>query len=151
MFKLLLFQGTLIGAIVGLISSMYVVFRNQSAIASGEIRFETKPVTVEGCLYEFSNVSTSQSGSFIPSEESFELHRISYMFFSTFGTIITIFVALIVSFLFEDHNPLTVDPKLLAPFLRRFFYNPAKHNCNGKTTVTHEFTIKNDNKELSDE
>lgn len=141
------------GAIVGLISSMYVVFRNQSAIASGEIRFETKPVTVEGCLYEFANVSTPQfhSGNFTTSEESFELHRISYMYFSIFGTIITIVVAFIVSFLFEDYNPLTVDPKLLAPFLRKFFYNPAKNNFDGKTIVTHEFTIKDDNKELSDE
>lgn len=141
----------MIGAVVGLISSMYVVFRNQRAIASGDIRFETKPVSIEGCLYEFGNVSTPLTGSLIPSDESFELHRISYMFFSIFGTIITIVVAFIVSFLIEDHNPLTVDPKLLAPFLRKFFYNPATNNCNGKTTVTHEFTIKDDNKELSDE
>jgi insulin-like growth factor 2 mRNA-binding protein 1 len=49
----IVFQGALIGGVAGLCFMSWVCLGTQAAIAAGEIRFETKPVSVEGCTYDF--------------------------------------------------------------------------------------------------
>lgn len=46
-------NSVLIGAITSLLTMCWITFNTQKAIAMGEIKFQTKPVTTEGCLYTF--------------------------------------------------------------------------------------------------
>lgn len=54
MFKLSLFQSVLTGCITAALTMAYVAIRSQIDSAMGLLKFPTKPVSVEGCSYEFS-------------------------------------------------------------------------------------------------
>lgn len=43
----------------------------------------------------------------------------SYLWYCLIGTFVALFVGLVVSFLTKPQNPHDIDPKLLAPFVRR--------------------------------
>lgn len=49
----IVFQGALIGGVACLSFMSWVCLGTQAALAAGEITFETKPVSVEGCTYDF--------------------------------------------------------------------------------------------------
>lgn len=44
----------------------------------------------------------------------------SYLWYCLIGTFVALFVGLLVSFITKPTNPKDVDPRLLAPFVRRF-------------------------------
>nr|CAH7758366.1 unnamed protein product [Callosobruchus chinensis] len=52
--------------------------------------------------------------------EDASIYRISYLWYTLVGVTLAIFVGLIVSFLTTLQNSSEVDPKLLAPFIRKF-------------------------------
>jgi hypothetical protein len=49
----IVFQGAMIGGVACLGFMSWVCLGTQTALAAGEIIFETKPVSVEGCTYDF--------------------------------------------------------------------------------------------------
>lgn len=122
--------GALAGGGVGLASMAWLCFKAQTAIASGELTFKPKPVDTHGCSYTFmpSNpmnmlaINETTSPILIVDEiieSPFAIYHISYMWYTLFGALITIFVGLIVSFVTGANNPRKIDSKLLAPFVRR--------------------------------
>lgn len=122
---------------------MYIAINAQAAVKSGEIVFETKPVSVEGCTYEFSQQNTT-----LPTSQDdslgFQLYHISYLYFSVLGTLITIIVSTIVSMFMGFRNPTEIEPKLLAPCLRKYFKRKQEYEIvKEKYTVTHEFIEQN--------
>lgn len=50
----------------------------------------------------------------------FQLYRISYLYFTLFGALMTIVVALLTSLLLRESDVDAVDPRLLTPFVRRW-------------------------------
>ena len=50
-------QGAFIGGIGGLGFMAWITLGTQAAIASGDISFQTKPLSIDGCTYEFSTSS----------------------------------------------------------------------------------------------
>jgi hypothetical protein len=50
---LTVFQGAMIGGVACLGFMSWVCLGTQAAIAAGDITFETKPISVEGCTYDF--------------------------------------------------------------------------------------------------
>lgn len=53
----------------------------------------------------------------------FEIHRISYLYYLPMGAIITILSSFIMSFIVGFEDPNNVDPRLLAPCIRKYFNN----------------------------
>lgn len=100
---------------------MYIAINAQAAVRSGELTFETKPVSVEGCDYEFTNSQINKTLHSNENSNGFQLHHISYLYFSVLGTLITIGISIIVSMLMGFRDPAEIDPKLLAPCLRKYF------------------------------
>lgn len=47
------------------------------------------------------------------------IYRMSYLWYCLIGTLVALIVGLIVSFMTKPLNPKDVDPKLLAPFVRK--------------------------------
>lgn len=55
-------------------------------------------------------------------DPEFEIYHISYLWYTFVGAAITIIIAVIVSFLFGANKPKDMNPKLLAPFVRRMIW-----------------------------
>lgn len=53
-------------------------------------------------------------------DPNFAIYRISYMWYTLLGALITIAVAAIVSFITGFNNPREMDAKLFAPFIRKW-------------------------------
>ncbi|XP_065080208.1 sodium-coupled monocarboxylate transporter 1-like isoform X2 [Ochlerotatus camptorhynchus] len=109
--------GALYGGITGFLSMCYLCFRSQASLATGEIIYSTKDVNVSGCSYQFTNTS-KPAPTFDDMEKS--LHHISYQYFTLFGTIVSCTVGSLVSIIRGSYDREPIDPKLVAPFIRRF-------------------------------
>lgn len=112
----------------------------QTSSQDGELVFETKPVSTEGCTYEYyrnqPNVTLKET-----SDEEFHLHHISYLYYSVLGTIITIVIAFIISLFVGFKNSSDIDSKLLAPCIRNYFLKPDFEMSVKNVSVKHEFNI----------
>ncbi|XP_037955495.1 sodium-coupled monocarboxylate transporter 1-like [Teleopsis dalmanni] len=118
-------NSALTGGIVGVISMSWISLNAQWAIASGAIRYETKPLTVDHCDYRFNmteafsyanatNISSAK-------DDIFPLYRISYMWYTCIGATITIIISIISSSFFGTNDLKKVDPILLTPCIRKYF------------------------------
>ncbi|XP_012224852.1 sodium-coupled monocarboxylate transporter 1-like [Linepithema humile] len=119
-------KGALVGGLAGLSFMGWFVFSVQAAIAEGKITFDTKPVTTEGCTYSFpqvENLLSSASPVTIiddsSGEEPWALYRLSYLWHTLVGAIVTIGVGLIVT-LITSQDVKKLDPMLIAPFMRKY-------------------------------
>lgn len=111
-------KGTFYGAIIASLVLVYIVVRSQLDIAAGLINLDTKITSTEGCTYNFTAVQ-SLTASSVETEKSF--HHISYLYYMPLGATITCISAFILSFFFGFEDPSNVNPKLLAPFIRKYF------------------------------
>lgn len=60
--------------------------------------------------------------SYPRADPDFEIYHISYLWYTLVGAAVTIVVALIVSFISGANKPKDMNPKLLAPFVRRMIW-----------------------------
>ncbi|XP_035777396.1 sodium-coupled monocarboxylate transporter 1-like [Anopheles albimanus] len=121
--------GAIVGGTVGLVVMIWICLKAQMAIATGELAFEQKPVETQGCSYHFIasepmsmlaiNATALPPIDVTSIEPGFELYRISYLWYTTLGALITIVIAVIVSFLVGANNPDEMNPNLFSPFIQR--------------------------------
>ncbi|XP_036149264.1 sodium-coupled monocarboxylate transporter 1 isoform X2 [Monomorium pharaonis] len=125
-------KGALIGGIAGLSFMGWLGLSAEAAITSGKIKFDMKPVTTEGCTYSFPQVenlllSVPPDKSILDDveEEPWALYRISYLWYTITGALVTMGVGLIVTLITsEDVDKL--DPMLVAPFVRKYLKTSKK-------------------------
>ncbi|EFN84448.1 Sodium-coupled monocarboxylate transporter 1 [Harpegnathos saltator] len=120
-------RGALVGGLAGLGFMGWLGLSAGAAIATGKIKFEEKPVTIEGCTYSFPQVenlllfvppdSTLNESS---AEEPWVVFRLSYLWYTTIGVLVTMSISLIVT-LVTSQDIEKLDPMLLAPFMRKYF------------------------------
>ena len=148
-------KATLLGAIIASTSMLILVIKAQAEIALGNIKFQTKPLSVDGCTYNFTIDASSSNVTDIPfSYENKEKHiyEISYLYYSSLGSLIVIVSAFLLSFIFGFQDPSQVDQRLLAPFLRKYFSSSSKtqyKEANGKEAIIHNFEMKETNKNIT--
>ncbi|XP_043948331.1 sodium-coupled monocarboxylate transporter 2 isoform X1 [Drosophila biarmipes] len=106
----------------------YIVVRAQIAIFTGDLTFPTKPVSVEDCDYTFDlpenwNATTTAT----PIESSSQgLHEISFLWYTAVGSVGTVLGSLLATLYFGRQDPRKVDPELISPVLRNFWYGKYK-------------------------
>ncbi|XP_069696484.1 sodium-coupled monocarboxylate transporter 1-like isoform X2 [Periplaneta americana] len=112
----------LFGGISAMAFMSWVSLGTQAALAAGDITFETKPLSVEGCSYDFVTPASIVINSTIEdsTKEVFVLYRISYLWYTLLGTVVSMTVGLVASFITGPKDPASVDPMLLSPVIRRF-------------------------------
>jgi solute carrier family 5 (sodium-coupled monocarboxylate transporter), member 8/12 len=149
-------RAVLYGAIVGCVSMMFVVFKAQAEIALGNMKFEYKPLSTDGCHYNFTlpensttlSTATEASTNHDNSSEK-HIYHISYLYYTVFGSMIVIVASIILSFIFGFQDANDVDPRLLAPFLRKYIgaktVKQQSNNVNGREMVKHSFETKENN------
>ncbi|XP_051172195.1 sodium-coupled monocarboxylate transporter 1-like [Leptopilina boulardi] len=115
-------KGALIGGVSGLGFMGWICLSAEAAIASGKIRFDEKPVSTEGCTYSFQeskNLLLLVPPETIMDSEPWTLYRLSYLWYTVLGAMVTMSVGLAISLISsEDINKL--DPMLMAPFIRKY-------------------------------
>ncbi|XP_043502912.1 sodium-coupled monocarboxylate transporter 1-like [Polistes fuscatus] len=128
-------KGALIGGLAGCGFMSWITLTAQAAIATGRMKFDEKPVSIKECTYSFPQVENlflltppetvlnEEDGNLFP--ELWALYRISYLWYTVIGTLVTLSIGLIVSIISsEDVDKL--DPMLLAPFIRKFLRSSNK-------------------------
>ncbi|XP_055705827.1 sodium-coupled monocarboxylate transporter 1 isoform X1 [Phlebotomus papatasi] len=127
----------LIGGIFGVLLMSWISLNAQWAIASGDLKFNTKPMSIDGCNYLFNYTSTIYTTQMPIDTESniMPLYRISYMWYTFLGAISTILVAFIINLVKGGNDPHLVDASLISPVIRNFYGTR-------QNTVKEEETIK---------
>ncbi|XP_037772457.1 sodium-coupled monocarboxylate transporter 1-like [Penaeus monodon] len=119
------------GAFTGLLTSLIFMFwiggGHQVARWNGQITFDRKVTSIEGCNFnETSSFSTISPESLVaeePVEEPLGIYRLSYMWYSATGCFTVITIGLLVSLLTGLQDVRTLDPRTLSPavfWFRRF-------------------------------
>ncbi|KAI9577558.1 hypothetical protein GQX74_005020 [Glossina fuscipes] len=135
-------NSALTGGIFGVMAMSWISLNAQWAIASGAIKYETKPLTVEHCNYDYGETLLDLNHNFTISragkEDIFPLYRISYMWYTALGALITILMSGVCGCVFGSNDPRKVDPTLLAPSIRKFFcYTENKFNAKVLLSKSH--------------
>ncbi|XP_028155851.1 sodium-coupled monocarboxylate transporter 1-like [Ostrinia nubilalis] len=117
--------GALVGGVSGLATMSWWCLTAQMAIARGRITHPHKDLTVSGCQYNFT-VSDAVPPSPDANDDVNPLLRVSYMWYTLAGAVVTICVGAAVSRLNRVRGKAYVPPapKLLAPQLRRLYREP---------------------------
>ncbi|GJQ70266.1 hypothetical protein Trydic_g22707 [Trypoxylus dichotomus] len=149
-------KGAFFGSTVGLVVMSWLTVKTQTAIASGNLYFPEKPVTTAGCHYQFTpKVSpalnlrlnpTINTTDIIHTDELYMLYRLSYLWYTLFGALVSILVALIVTYATKPLDPRDVDPMLLAPFVRKLITPRTFPNQPKTTEIIYAYRLDaNDN------
>nr|CAH7751225.1 unnamed protein product [Callosobruchus chinensis] len=139
-------KGAIFGATVATCLITLMCIGQQVAIANGTFEEKSKPTSIENCCCL--NVTKIGTKDVIPdSEPIFFLYRISYIWYSGFGFLITVILGLIGSVATGATNPKDIDEELLSPPLRDFLHSlsnstkeflniPLKQGSIGKKTIS---------------
>nr|XP_021207738.1 sodium-coupled monocarboxylate transporter 1 isoform X3 [Bombyx mori] len=106
----------LCGGIIGLLSAWWVTAQSQFAIAKGLMKYNEKIRFTNNCSYTFKSAvvhATESSSSEVPA-----LYRISYLWFTALGCIVTVTVACLVSL--RTSNKVKRDIRTFAPAIRKY-------------------------------
>lgn len=119
-------RAVLYGTILGCISTTLLVLKAQAEMARGSFNFGYKEMSVEGCSYNFttaeSNTTMLESSTvFLEVDDEKHFYQISYVYYTFFGSLIVVISSCLLSFIFGFQDPNEVDPKLMAPFMRKYF------------------------------
>ncbi|XP_058129110.1 sodium-coupled monocarboxylate transporter 1-like [Anopheles ziemanni] len=115
--------GALYGGIMGIVVMFYTCYMAQYGIASGSMKFETKPTSVDDCPYEFAYNTTAGNMEETLEHVGKSFYHMSYLYFTLFGTVVTCVAGTLISYFNKlregrDRQERTIDPKLLAPWIR---------------------------------
>ncbi|SPP78364.1 sodium-coupled monocarboxylate transporter 1 [Drosophila guanche] len=120
-------KGALLGGFSSLLVMAWMCVSAQRDLVTGNLVYQRKPYSTMGCNYTFAGeprhfASLPLDGAFsheVPSGP-FQLYRISYLYFTLFGALLTIVVALVTSLLLRETDLDAIDTRLLTPFVRRW-------------------------------
>ncbi|VEN34324.1 unnamed protein product [Callosobruchus maculatus] len=130
-------KGALAGSIVSLVSLSWLCYKAQSMISAATLTFKQKPLSTEECSYLFSSKIRNFTVTQHINEDA-SIYRISYLWYTLIGVILSISVGLIVSFLTTPQDSNKVDPKLLAPFIRKYIQS-RKYSQKSKDNIAAAF------------
>lgn len=117
--------GAIVGGLSGISAMSWIVIGSRSAIASGDLVYAVKPISVDGCLFNITGIDLKLPKA-ATSENVFPLYRLSIFYYTALGSITTVIVGLLVSFIAGPNRVEKVDRSLLTPVIHRFLpdYKP---------------------------
>ncbi|KAF6211056.1 hypothetical protein GE061_014169 [Apolygus lucorum] len=128
------------GALAGGLSSVVLVAAlsgfSQSAQAQGRIKYPMKPMSTEGCDSAI-NFTLPIEHIVYPEQNVLWVIKLSYLYYAAIGTITTMIVGNVVSYLTGPDDVASTNPDLLAPCIRKFI-KPKKSGPSESNKVNHE-------------
>ncbi|KAM8705530.1 hypothetical protein ACLKA7_009912 [Drosophila subpalustris] len=118
-------KSALVGAFCSFVFMTWLCLNAQMAINSGELHYETKPTSVEGCQYHFELPPVTPANATITEPASLsifqEIYHISFMCYTFFSSAVGVISAYLSGFVFGFREHEDIDVELLAPCVRRFY------------------------------
>lgn len=105
-------KGALFGACLGIVTITWTGIGTQIAVANGYRATEPKFTSIDGCVC---NSSEPLVESIITKDEVFVLYRLSYLWYSAFGFLVTVVTGLAASLLTNPQDPCRLHPDLISP------------------------------------
>ncbi|KYQ47116.1 Sodium-coupled monocarboxylate transporter 1 [Trachymyrmex zeteki] len=135
-------MGALVGAVVSLNLVAWISFGTQAAISDGSIYFPIKPVSVDGCT-ESLRITAGNLTTIVETavrEQPFFLYRMSYLWYTWVGFLITILVGLLVSWFTGPSKYSRADKRLFTPIIHGLLRSrdPQKVNEAELTKMTND-------------
>jgi solute carrier family 5 (sodium-coupled monocarboxylate transporter), member 8/12 len=111
-------KSTFFSACIVYFTLLTAVIVIQVKVAQGQIKAEQRETSIDGCPYTFPPIMTTPA----PHPDLVQEPRksISHLYFTMIGALAVILLSTIFSFIFGFEDAKKVDPKLLAPFLRKY-------------------------------
>ncbi|XP_037714178.1 sodium-coupled monocarboxylate transporter 1 isoform X3 [Drosophila subpulchrella] len=119
-------KSAITGSLVAFFFMGWLSITAQIAINSGEMHSPEKPVSIEGCDYEFDRSLVSPAnvtllGAETPSLSFAEqLYHISFLFYTVMGGTVGVIAGHLAGFIFGRNKAGDVEDDLLSPCIRRF-------------------------------
>ncbi|KRG01432.1 sodium-coupled monocarboxylate transporter 1 isoform X3 [Drosophila mojavensis] len=120
-------KSALTGALCSFVFMSWLCINAQLAALSGELHYEMKPVSVDGCTYEYDAPGVTFANATLtatePASLSFfqHIYYTSFMNYTLFSSLVGILAGLLSSLVFGRVELEDVDVDLLAPCMRRFY------------------------------
>lgn len=114
-------NSALLGGMVGVGAMSWISLNSQLAQATGVIQYETKLLSVDNCQYNFNHSMITRPVDVHAADDVFPLYRISYMWYTCLGALITMAVAVLFTFIWGGNDPRDIDSTLLTPCIRKGF------------------------------
>ncbi|KAH8359979.1 hypothetical protein KR093_009843, partial [Drosophila rubida] len=116
-------KSALFGAFCSFVFMAWLCLNAQMAMNSGELHYESKPTSVEGCQYQFEQPLVTPANATVsepdPSTER-NIYHLSFFWYTALGGVLCTVVALLASFVFGWQDVSQLDPGLITPCMRRF-------------------------------
>lgn len=144
-------RGAIVGGSISLGLMAWLCASAQNAIATGELKFPTKTLSTNECSYTFIEhqpmsmlaINTSlpilSITDYSEIDDSFKIYHISYLYYTFLGFAITIVISIIVSCILGPNKPNELDPKLLAPFVRKMI---GENNFKDKSLIKNQLRLE---------
>lgn len=124
-------KGAVVGSVTAVALVLWIGLGAQVAIATNALDTAMAPTSVAGCPCINESFSAAGGtghlmslvtavGQDEPEDSVFALYRLSYLWYTMLGTVVTVVVGLVVSALTTPQDPCTLHPDLLAPPVRTF-------------------------------
>ncbi|EFN89061.1 Sodium-coupled monocarboxylate transporter 1 [Harpegnathos saltator] len=114
-------KGAIAGAITSLVVVLWIGLGAQVAAINGQIRLDGKPTSIEGCPCINQTTIVVLEEAEHSDDEVLSIYKISYLWYSTIGCMLTMLVGLIVSLITGAQDPADVDQDLLSPPIAAMF------------------------------
>ncbi|XP_043468553.1 sodium-coupled monocarboxylate transporter 1 [Leptopilina heterotoma] len=118
-------KGAMVGAITGIALVGWIGLGAQIATIKGEIHLEGKPISIDECPCGNETMSNLMH-SVDSSSEVWSIYRISYLWYSAIGCLVTVFVGILVSYVTGFQDPAELNYDLLSPPVRHILGPPTK-------------------------
>jgi len=110
--------GSAVGGISSILLAGWITFGSQIAAASGQLKSQMLPVSVEGCL---GNVTIPEEHC-VDQDQVFPLYRLSYLWINPIGVVTALVVGTLVSLVTKPTDIKTLRAELISPVIHRFIY-----------------------------
>jgi len=111
--------GALYGSVTSLLTVLYIVVHGQISISNGDLKYSSLPTRIDGCEAHGYNMTgfTGFNATIIEPlyVESFSMGKISYMWYTVIGFLITWFVGIAVSYMSGSVELKDIRMTLIAP------------------------------------
>lgn len=141
-----------------MISVAYLLYAAQHDKKTKNLPVENKPIYIHGCSNEFIAIAVSMPPDITlasdlppvdtkePVKDQKSIFNISYLLYTTYGSVITLVISFFASIPFGLNNPKDINQELLTPCIRRFITPrdslSIRPDIKERSTVIHAFEIK---------
>lgn len=120
-------KGAVVGSVTALVLIMWIGLGAQVAIANNSLDLDMAPTSTAGCPCVVNASASAHLMSLVtaagpdgPEDSVFALYRLSYLWYTMVGTVVTVVVGMAASLVTTPQDPCSLHPDLLAPPVRKF-------------------------------